>query len=132
MSGQIVDIDELVAQEELFKFKVKGKEYTVPDRTYEQAIKIAQKGKIIEAAIKGMDAEAILKGNAELLAATVVELEYDYIIKNLTQREVQAIFKAVNENQFKATKTEEDEELAYYRRKNKDRYRKNVQKQEEE
>jgi len=124
----IIDIDEMIEKEEPFRFKIKGKIYEVPNRTYAISFKVAKLSKLINDAMKEDDLETLLKKNIEMLSSIVPKLTAKYIEENLTVDETRLIFQIINKSvadQMKEEGNPLQSEVEYYRSKMGDTYRKN-------
>lgn len=121
----IIDIDDLLKEEEEQGFKVKGKIYTIPDLSHKSLLKLEQLRQKIIKAVGEKAYEEILNLNIETICVAVPGLTPDFVRENFPSRMQQQILRVINASQMdEVGQAAVDEELAYYRKKHKDAFRK--------
>lgn len=123
----IIDIDDLLKEEEEQGFKINGKTYKIPDFSHDRLLKLGRlRQKIANVEPTDKNAfETLLNLNIEFICAAVPELTADFIKKHFPSKVQQQILQIINVAQIgEAGQTAIEEELAYYRKKMGDTFRK--------
>ena len=122
----IIDLDELREKRDRTKFKLFGKEYTVPDMSYFLTLKLEE---IKERLIKAEDYKTVMECTIESIILVIPELKEKELREKASPDQLRGIVDLINKDFLGTNK--EDSELEYYRKKYGDEFEKKGQRARE-
>lgn len=121
----IIDLDELQASKEKVGFKLLGREYVIPEMSYALSLKLEDIRKRTVAAGKKEDYEALMNGSIETIMNVVPDMNEDDLRNKVAVNILRRIVSLINESFMSEEEEKEGEkEVAHYREKYEDEYRK--------
>jgi len=122
----IVDLDELREKRDRTKFRIFGKEYTIPDMSYLLTLKLEE---IKERLIKAEDYKTVMECTIESIILVVPELKEKELREKASPDQLRRIVDLINKDLMGIDR--EESELDYYRKKYGDEFQKKEQRTRE-
>ena len=123
-----LDFDALRKEEEA-TFVLSGKKYVIPIITYDLLVKMTGLDKDLNAAIEDDDVQKVIEKSIEIACLVVDDLDEKMLREQASISEIHRIGELINKTMVD---TEQNPEVAFYREKYEDEYRKNFQRTKEE
>jgi hypothetical protein len=121
----IIDLDELQSSREKIGFKLMGREHVIPEMSYALSLKLEDIRKRTVKAGKDEDYEGLMGGTIETIMNVVPDMKEEDLRNNVPVNLLRKIVALINESFMSEEEEKEvDKELAHYRKKYEDEYRK--------
>jgi len=123
----IVDLDELREERDRTKFRLFGKEYTIPDMSYALTLELE---KVKEQLIKAEDYKTVMECTIESILLVIPELKDKELREKASPGQLRGVVDLINKD-FMGGGKKEEKEILHYRKKYGDEFRKKGQRTRE-
>ena len=128
----IIDLDELKAQKETMGFKLFGKEFIIPEMSYGLTLQLDSIRKNVIKSAKDEDYESTMQGSIDTIIKVIPAIDPEKLKTEASVHQLRKIVEIINQAFIGEEEVASDKkELAHYREKYKDEYRKNESKTKE-
>ena len=121
----IIDLDELKNSKEPVGFKLLDKEHIVPEMSYALTLQLEEIRKKVQQSVKKDDYQATMDGSIQTILKVIPEMKESDLRENVSVGQLRRIVEIINTAFIgEEAKEGEEKELAFYREKYADEYRK--------